>query len=391
MLNSLKSFVHSLTGSRREAELHTRLVEARRRSPVPVLWLFGKTQSGKTSIVKFLTGASDAEIGTGFRPCTRFSREYDFPTADAPLLKFLDTRGFDEPGYDPAEDVERFDDSAHLVLVTIKAMDHAQEKVHQHLQTIRRAKPSRPILMALTCLHEAYPQQQHPSEYLFKGNLYPESAPEGLRRSIAEQERRFKDLVDVMIPVDLTRPEEGYENTHYGGEVLKEAILERLPSVYRQTLVALDRTTSELRDAVLQQAMPTILGYSYLAAAAGAIPIPFVDLFLLPGIQVQMVRELAKRYGQPMDAERFSELATTLGLGMAARQAVREVAKFIPFVGAAAGAAMAGASTFALGRAFCFYYRAVHEGHVPDPATLKRYFEKELAEAQRFWSKKPAA
>ena len=55
------------------------------------IWLFGKTQSGKTSIIKFLTGASDAEIGSGFRPCTRFSREYDFPNAEAPLLSFLDT------------------------------------------------------------------------------------------------------------------------------------------------------------------------------------------------------------------------------------------------------------------------------------------------------------
>ena len=59
----------------------------------------------------------------------------------------------------------------------------------------------------------------------------------------------------------------------------------------------------------------------------------------------------------------------------------------IPLVGAAAGAALAGASTYALGRAFCYYYQAVHEGHVPDAQALKKYFERELAEAKRFWSK----
>ena len=51
-----------------------------RRTPIPVIWLFGKTQSGKTSIVKFLTGADSAEIGNGFQPCTRFSRHYLFPS-----------------------------------------------------------------------------------------------------------------------------------------------------------------------------------------------------------------------------------------------------------------------------------------------------------------------
>jgi len=60
---------------------------------VPVFWLYGKTQSGKTSLIKFLTGADEAEIGEGFRPCTRYSRQYQFPTPDAPLLTFLDTRG----------------------------------------------------------------------------------------------------------------------------------------------------------------------------------------------------------------------------------------------------------------------------------------------------------
>lgn len=389
MFDSLKSFFRSFSSEGREKEAQARLADARRRTPVPVLWLFGKTQSGKTSIVKYLTGASEAEIGSGFRPCTRFSRTYQFPTAEAPLLSFLDTRGLDEPGYDPAEDIELFDDSAHLVLVTVKAMDHAQENILHHLETIRHAKPSRPVLLALTCLHEAYPQQQHPAEYLFKDGLYPITASPDLLRSIAEQQRRFGDLVDVIVPIDLTRPEEGFADPHYGGEALREAILAHLPNAYRQTLVALDRLTGELRDAFLQQAMPIILGYSYLAAGVGAIPVPFVDLFILPGVQIKMVMEIAKLHNQPMTGERFTELASTLGLGMLARQASREIAKFIPVVGAAASAALAGASTYALGRAFCYYYQTIHEGHVPDPKALKQLFEKELAAAERFWSKKP--
>jgi len=39
--------------------------------PAPVIWLFGKVQSGKTSIIRALTGAERAQIGGGFKPCTR--------------------------------------------------------------------------------------------------------------------------------------------------------------------------------------------------------------------------------------------------------------------------------------------------------------------------------
>jgi uncharacterized protein (DUF697 family) len=385
IVDSIMSFIRSLAPATSEAEVGARIADARRRTPIPVLWLFGKTQTGKTSIVKFLTGADDAEIGNGFRPCTRFSRSYDFPNSDAPLMTFLDTRGLDEPDYDPAEDIARFNESAHLVIATVKAMDHAQENVLSHVEQIRQAGPTRPILLALTCLHEAYPQRQHSDPYPFETTLYPESAPHSLLRSIGEQQRRFRDLANDIIPIDLTNPEEGFHNPIYGGDELKKSIIRHLPELYRQTLIALDRGTHELRDAAVGRAMPIILGYSYFAAGAGAIPIPFVDLLIIPGIQVKLVMELAELYGQPLAGKGFMELAAGLGLGLVARQAAREFAKFIPVVGAAAGAALAGASTYALGRAFCFYYQSVHEGHVPDSAAVKHLFEEQMATAERSW------
>jgi hypothetical protein len=139
----------------------------RAKTPAPTLWLYGKTQSGKTSIVRFLTGADDAEIGSGFRPCTRTSRIYPFPTEAAPVFTFLDTRGVDEPGYDPTEDLAAFGKQAHLILVTCRLTDFATGNLRQSLATIREANPRRPVLLVLTCLHEAYPQQQHPQPYPF--------------------------------------------------------------------------------------------------------------------------------------------------------------------------------------------------------------------------------
>jgi uncharacterized protein (DUF697 family) len=391
---------HLFSAARREAELQAHLEQLRARVPVPVFWLFGKTQSGKTTLIKYLTGATDAEIGEGFRPCTRTSRRYEFPTHESPILSFLDTRGLDEPGYDPAEDVARFHDLAHVIVVTVKAMDHAQENILKHLRTVRRDLPHRPVVLVLTCLHEAYPQQQHPpyEEVVDSGKWTvdgkDDSSPStvrcplstDLRRSIAEQAQRFEGLVDRVVPVDITPPEEGFHEPEYGGEALKAALMDVLPAAYRQTFLTVAEANRSLRDLYARHATPFITFYSLLATAAGALPVPWVDLLILPGIQTRMIHHVAKLYGQPFKAQHFGELAGALGLGLMVRQGIREVMKFIPYVGSVAGGALAGASTFALGKAACFYYSGVQQGHAPTPDEIRRYYADQFAVVQKTWS-----
>ena len=399
----LDRFKRLFTVPDRSGRIQKQLDRLRDRLPVPVFWMFGKTQSGKTSVIKYLTGADRAEIGKGFQPCTRFSSLYQFPTPEAPLAVFLDTRGLDEPGYDPAEDLARFNTEAHVVVVVVKAMDHAQENVVKHLRTLRQAQPHRPVVLVLTCLHEAYPQQQHPLPYPFgnDGQTGPATPPvsEDLLRSTAEQHRRFNGLADRVALVDLTPLEEGFNDPEYGGPRLLQELLEVLPAAVGQTLRSLDEATHELQDMYARESLPHILGYSSLAASAGAVPVPILDLVLLSGIQSRMIYHLAKLYGQPMDGKRFLEIAGGMGLGALARQATRmtvvELLKLIPFVGsvmgAMAGAALAYASTFALGKAFCYYYRRVHQGHVPQTEDLKRYYKDQLSQAEQMWKSTFAA
>jgi uncharacterized protein (DUF697 family) len=359
--------------------------QLRKRTPLPVFWLFGKTQSGKTAIIRYLTEADDAEIGVGFRPCTRFSREYLFPTSETPLLRFIDTRGIDEPGYDPTDDIRQFNDQAHVVVITVKAMDHAQESVLRGLRRIRDGRRDRPVVLALTCLHEGYPHQGHPEPYSFTSGLNAPNIPENLRRSLLEHERRFAGLVDATVAVDLTRPEDGFSDPNYGGIRLKSVLIDALPHAYRQTLLTLDRQTGEFRDLAAKRALPYIIAFSTTAASAAAFPVPWVDLAILPTIQTRMVYRIAKVYGQPLTHRRFLEFAGALGSGLLVRQAVREVTKAIPYLGSVASAAFAGATTFAIGKAFCLYYSEVLTGHVPDVTRIKTYFDQELRQARQFW------
>ena len=122
-------------------QIETILAEAKHSLPTPVLWMLGKVQQGKTSIIRGLSGRSDAEIGKGFRACTRTSHVYAYPDEEGCFLKFLDTRGLGEVGYDPADDLEAFADQSHCIIVVLNAMDHAQQEVLHALRDDPQAAP----------------------------------------------------------------------------------------------------------------------------------------------------------------------------------------------------------------------------------------------------------
>lgn len=385
MWNRLKSLVRFGRMSEEDfREQQEKLLEV---APVPVFWLFGKTGSGKTSIVKYLTGADQAEIGTGFRPQTRFSRQYDFPSDENPVMRFLDTRGLGESDYDPAEDVEQFQESTHVMIVTVRVLDHALEDVVGALRRIRQSQPHRPVILALTCLHDAYPQQQHPTPDPFEEQLIPEDAPRDLQRSLQQQQRRFEGLVDRIVPIDLTPPEDGFDEPHFGGERLKSALIDVLPAAYRQTLLNLEDALKPLKSLRERRAMPYIIGYSTMAATAAAVPVPWVDIPVVMAIQSHLAYQLASIYGQPFNSQLMTRMAGSLGGRLLSRMMVRESLKVVPFVGMAANAALAFAYTFASGKVWCWYFGQVRAGNAPSNEDLQRIWKEQLDVAIELWKK----
>ncbi|MGM0450779.1 MAG: GTPase, partial [Pseudomonadota bacterium] len=119
-LPSLEAVRDALLNPGVDAErLSAALASAREHQPPPVVWLLGKAQSGKTSIIRALTGSTRAEIGNGFQACTRTASFYDFPE-QAPVVRFLDTRGLGEVAYDAGEDLAFCESQSHLVMAVMK-------------------------------------------------------------------------------------------------------------------------------------------------------------------------------------------------------------------------------------------------------------------------------
>jgi len=385
MWNPLKKLFPSRAQS--EAEYLAAARELIPRAPVPLIWLFGKTGSGKSSIIRFLTGVQEIEVGTGYRPQTRYSSRYDFPNENEPLMSLLDTRGLGETGYDPTEELNSFGQETQLMIVVVRAMDHALDEVLTALKTIRSRSSERPVILALTALHDACPGQQHPEPDPFDNSHFPlpEGIHAGLRSSLERQYARFSGLVDRAVPIDLTPVEEGFDQPTFGGDRLKAAIVDALPGAYRQTLIRLEELISPLKDYTWKQAMPVILGTSTLAATAAAIPVPWIDIPVVMGLQTHLAYKLARIHRQRLDAQTIAKVTGALGGRVAIRLAIRESLKFIPWVGMAANAAAAFAYTFSGGMVWNWYFTEIRNGHVPSESEMRKVFQEQLQRATALW------
>ncbi len=365
-----------------DAELERRLRKLRDELPEPVFWLLGKAQSGKTSIIRALTGSTRAEIGGGFRPTTRTAQLYDFPSEEDCFVRFLDTRGLGEVDYDPAEDIRVMEKQAHCLIVVVKAMDHAQRCVLEPLAKIRKAHPDWPVVVVQTSLHEGYPspQTQHVEPYPYRRAPFPSSVPVDLARSLLVQREAFARFQPAFVPADFTLPGDGYRPEHYGLDALWEAIEDALPLGLRAMLRSGRRP---LKDVYFRAAHPHVMGYAVAAGAAAGLPVPLLDIPLIVGIQAKMFHSVASIYGQKVTARRMGEILSTLGVGFAARMGSRELLKLIPGYGSAVAALFAGAATYGLGCTLCAYFSHVLEGDVPDKEALRKLYEREYEEGRR--------
>lgn len=341
-------------------------VAQRARDEAPVLWLLGKVQSGKSSLVRAITGDAGVEIGTGFRACTTASRVYDFP-AEAPVLRFLDTRGLGEVDYDPAEDLALLAGHAHMVVAVARAMDLEQEPVLAALRDIRRRHPGWPVLLVQTCLHEGYPDgRDHPP----LAELDTAAGLEDLARARREQAEAFRALPGHgpvrVVAVDLTPEDEGFVPPDYGLEDLLDALAELAPERMAAILQGLRREEGgDARDA---RTRPHILGYAGVAATTDAVPL--LGLFSVPAVQGKLLHSLACIHGVSWDARSLREFAAALGsgtlVGLGLSHGARQLGKLVPVYGQTAGAAAAAATsfatTYALGRAASYYLARTRDG-----------------------------
>lgn len=332
--------------------------------PTPVFWLLGKTQSGKTSIIKALTGDSRAQIGNGMHSCTKTSFIYDFPEPQDCIMRFLDTRGLGEVDYEPASDIEAFREQAHVLIVVMKAMDHSQHAVMKAVKSIHKAKPGWPIIVVQTALHEGYPDAgfEHLSPYPFEYDDWTKTIPDNLRRSLLGQRNLFKGIDAQFVPVDLTLPEDGYHPVNYGLEAFWHSLEAALPHGIAVMLHEMKEVRKELHDIYSKAAHPHIIAYALLSGVAGAVPVPFVDIPIVTLVQAKMFQTIASIYNYKLDKKSWAEVGSALGITLLTNIGRRELVKLIPVYGLAVSSVLTAATTYALGKTLTVYFQNLRSG-----------------------------
>jgi uncharacterized protein (DUF697 family) len=361
----------------------------------PVVWLIGKVQSGKSSIIAALTGTPKAQIGTGFKACTKTAKIYQFPE-DLPLIRFLDTRGLGEANYDPSEDIEVARSASHCAIAVMRAMDLQQEAVLRVLREVRRTDGNWPIVVAQTHLHEGYPPGgEHALPYPFEVSGADEDTPfrnadtvhPALAAALAKQRQLFSRLPGsgpiAFVPIDITKPEDGYEPHDYGRHALEKAIA----SVGSSALGAALNDVRKAEEGRVAGQYRLIVGYASAAAAADLVPLAAV--VAVPAVQGKLLHALARVHGLTWSRRRSLEFAGALGVGALTRYAagfgIRQLAKLVPAygqtIGATAAAAVSFTTTFALGKAADYYLARASTGSEASTAEIKEVWTKSLREA----------
>jgi uncharacterized protein (DUF697 family) len=359
-----------------------------------VVWLLGKTGAGKTAIVAALTGDARAQVGQGFEPCTRTAGFYDVPP-EAPLLRFLDTRGLGEASYDPASDIAWCEEQSHLVLVVMQVSDPVQHMVLQALQQARRRHPDWPVVVAQTGLHRLYPDGlSHRIPYPYAGSPDDETntaLPHPLRQALAHQRKLFDGLRGPrprFVPIDFTLPEDGFPPHDYGLEMLWRVLEEAGPAAFE----ALHRARAGAEsDRIRARARPLIYGCGAAAAGAGAVPVPVVGMGGLASVIAMMLRALAVRYEVAWTPVAFGQFSGAVGGGALAwwtlRYGAREMLKLIPVAGTLAAGALNAAAGFAvtvaIGEAACVWLGYQRRGVSAPTDEVRRAFAEGLSAGLR--------
>jgi len=367
-----------------ETQVAEILEAVRAELPTTEAILIGKTQAGKSSIVRGLTGVSAEVVGQGFRPHTQHTQRYAYPTNDLPLLIFTDTVGLGDISQATQPIIQELTEElqidrrrARVLILTVKITDFAIDSLKQIAQQLRQAHPEVPCLLAVTCLHEVYPPatDNHPD--------YPPTFEE-VNRAFSAIQQAFTGLCDRAILLDFTLEEDGYTPVFYGMEALRDALTELLPEAESRTIHQLidDEAGKKLGNLYRDAGRRYILPFSVMAATVAAVPLPFATMPVLTALQGSMVVLLGQLYGQTLSPAQAGGIVSAIAGGFAAQAIARELIKFIPGFGTVIAASWAAAYTWALGEATCAYFGDLIGGKKPDPKRIQQVMKESFATAK---------
>lgn len=284
-----------------------------RREAAARLAIVGPVNAGKSTLFNTLEGNDVAEVSP-LPGTTKNSQQRELGP-----FTLIDTPGFGEVGgVDRAGIAAKAAAEADAILLLLDAgagLRQGDADLLTYLQTLRR-----PVVVALNKID-------------LLGRDYD--------KVVADASARLG------VPVIGISAKKGT----YVAEKLVPALVDALPDL----AVSLGRELPPLRRAMANK---IIRNSTILNSAAGAEPIPFIDIPVLLTTQARMVLKIAVIYGEPFSARHAKELIGTMAGGLAFRFLAQEGAKLVPVGGWAVAAGIAAVGTWAIGQVAIEYFES---------------------------------
>jgi uncharacterized protein (DUF697 family) len=202
-------------------------------------------------------------------------------------------------------------------------------------------------------IHEAEPVrpthngENHPSA--------PASTRSKLQSALQEKLEIRRRLLQIFETV-FTPGEVGGAETKADTERFMSLLARELPNEARVEMVRIARD----RGAQIEIAQMLVKSTTAVCAAIGAQPIPLADLPILTALQLAMVSGIMYISGRERSLRAATEfvgaLGVNVGAGMILREGTRALLKFFPGWGNVVCGMVAGAGTYAIGRATIVYF-----------------------------------
>lgn len=311
--------------------------------------ILGKTGVGKSTLINNMFNKKMANVGVG-KPITKNIKKITLP--DFPLAIF------DTPGLELSGDFN-----------VDSLMDAVVNEINKGIQ-------SGDVSQAIHCIWYCISTPSHRIEqteidflkrFLGKTSEYDVPVIVVLTQSYSKKDaQKLKSEVEKenlpivnVVPVLAENYEidDEYTAKAYGLERLSEIMNNVIPDAIQKTFIAVQKVNLELKKG---KAQAVVASSASVAAATGAVPIPFSDAAVLVPEQIAMIGGITSIFGVPVDQGTVMAIINatigTAGTTVLGKTIAANLIKLIPAVGSVVGgvisAATAAALTAALGEAY---------------------------------------
>lgn len=346
--------------------------------------VIGKTGVGKSTLINSVFGENVAEVGLG-RPVTQSIRKLE---KEGTPLAIYDTPGLELQGDHSAENL--LEQVTNLINEGIQSED-VNQAIHCIWYCINTASSRvEPTEMNFLRKLGENTKRCNVPVILVLTQAFSKKKTEEMVTALRKENLPVRQVVPVLAQ-DYEISEDYPKIKAFGIDKLVELISELLPDTVRDTFIALQIASIDLKRKRARAAVTAAAG---AAALTGASPIPFSDAAILVPTQVSMLAGITAIFGLPIEKAALTSIVSatigTAGATVLGKTVVSNLIKMIPGAGTIVGAAISGttaaALTGALGEAYIAILTRVASGDISfadltskeGMEELRREFEKQL-------------